>query len=949
MTNDPIAIAKRWTVSISGTDYPYIDIDFEKVHPSPNPDIFTVTLSGKKSLTFFSAISIKKDNVQRFYGYIEKINYEMGEEGINTIIGGRCRKVILWKKWTERFTDTRISGFFANVYPKELIMFLLRCPVSEVPDTESGESWEGDFPRQKIGWGINSDSWGCTANVSSIGTEPDYVKLRLVGFYWRNRGTPSTIEIDDVAGVNDGPMGWTEVGAVGHNCIVRPDDDDTTYIRGTAVNQITWDYTFTNLPVTADTINSVEIIVRARKEVGGWGADYRIEVRIWDGSSSTLAAYIVGNNQAYDDVRIDITDILDTPAKYDAAEVYFTLKATGGTAVRITTCYMIVDYGDSGAQTLNDYFKINFGRTYDRVTGIIVQSRHTSNAYPRYYKIETGTAGEVYTQRASNPAGGNVAQDIIHSWTPVDGVQYVKITITQTTASIPWEITQIYIYTADDADYTVLESTVSPNISLTEANIKAKSASPYLIADAINLPFQRLTDAMEQARVAAFDTNYDPWEWWIDESDGQIHFDSRKGTSHGDKIFEADLHLAVAIKGRSITKTIQRLRVVGRGEGRRQDEISSKWKENAAAMGEVGTFYEELISEKTISNVDTANAWAEVYLKQKKDIIQEIEVDIERDPYDSGSWDVGDDVKLKDSRVDITEQLYRIKRLHVTVSGSKGEKISLTVTNAWQDITDKIADLFKKISQLQLTGTEVEDWVAEGADQGKIKQDKIENIWEMKRQYEESDDFQEVGGDISGSDSYITNANWDQNGRNVIVSKDEMTIYGRNDGGARAETMVTMERRFTDWNRDPRFMVKLKITGGFVDGGDFILFDMVDSEGGNDPDLFGFRIDFDGAVYTVLAIQNNKGGGLIQRAIATITTDTMYEFEAKVDWNDKMVFYYINGVARAVIPLQMGGLEVGDNDIQVMFVRLDSGNAGGQAVVEFFLWQSQSKKESAVD
>ena len=38
------------------------------------------------------------------------------------------------------------------------------------------------------GFGVNPDGWTCSANVSSSGTDPIYAKLRLLDFYWRNRG-----------------------------------------------------------------------------------------------------------------------------------------------------------------------------------------------------------------------------------------------------------------------------------------------------------------------------------------------------------------------------------------------------------------------------------------------------------------------------------------------------------------------------------------------------------------------------------------------------------------------------------------------------------------------------------------------------------------------------------------------------------------------------------------
>jgi len=927
------------------TSYPYISINFDKIHPKPEPDTFTVVLNGKQSLGFFSPVSIRKDEVQRFYGYIENIDYEMSEGGVNTVITGRCRKVILWKKWTERFSDTRLSGFLGKIYPEELVKFILRCPVSDVPEEE--HLWELDYPRQKIGWGINPRQWSmsCNPDPPAEGTDQNSCKLRVKGFYWRNRGNPTTISSYDVGGIQGGNS-WGEFGAVGHNCIVRPDDDDATYIWTGNVGQMSWWYHFTNLPANADTINTCKLHVRA-KRIGGFWFAYGIQVLLWDnerGEARTVG-YIVGNNTAYQDFTIDVTNVIDTPAKFDATRVAFISSAIPfiGAMIRITTAYMTVDYGSGGSQEVGDWFKVNLGKEYDRVTGIIIQCRHAANAYARYYKVEIGDDGENYIQKASSPTGGNLAQDIIHSWTPIDGIQFVKITITQEYSDAPWEITQIHVYQADDDDYTITKSTISPNISLIESNIKSKSASPYLIEYPLNLPFQRLDEAMEIIRMAAFDSNYYTWEFWIDEATGEIHFGERSGSTQSDKIFKANFHLSGASKGRSITKSVQRLRVIGRGEGRRQDECSSAWKEDTTAMEEVGTFYEELISEKQISHLDTANAWAEMYLKMKKSIIDEIEATIERDPYPSGSWDVGDDVTLFDNRVDITEQTYRLKKLHISVDGQSGEIINVTVTNSWEDITDRIADLYKKIRKLEFSGTVVEDWIAEGSEQGKISQEKIENVWEMRKNYEESNDFQEVD-DLATDDTY-GNSGVGANGQDIIVSKDELYVTGATSTpNGSAVVKIWTKLQMTDWDKDPRFTVKFIIREPMSEN-DTLYIQMMDEEGAVD-DRFGFRVIYDGSTYTLEAMLDDNAGSTFLKSVATITTDVMYELEAKVDWDDRLVFYYVDGHPRAVLELDTG-VAIGNNDISVMSVILTTSDPfpASSSEIEFFLWESQAKKE----
>ena len=211
-----------------------------------------------------------------FYGYVEGREWTSEKD---TIITGRCRKLICWKKWTERFAEARgnMQGFFGVVYPEELFKFILRCPVSDVPSED--EDWK-DYPHQKIGWGINPDKWTCTSNESSAGTDPVYVRLRLLDFYWRNRGTDSifgTLLPTSCAGTNQ----WTENG-VGPNCWDYVDDcsNDAQYISETSNGHHTWDYGFSNLPAGASGINSVKLALRLSKAAGwfGWSVTVKVEV-----------------------------------------------------------------------------------------------------------------------------------------------------------------------------------------------------------------------------------------------------------------------------------------------------------------------------------------------------------------------------------------------------------------------------------------------------------------------------------------------------------------------------------------------------------------------------------------------------------------------------------------------------------------------------------------------
>ena len=106
---------------------------------------------------------------------------------------------------------------------------------------------------------------------------------------------------------------------------------------------------------------------------------------------------------------------------------------------------------------------------------------------------------------------------------------------------------------------------------------------------------------------------------------------------------------------------------------------------------------------------------------------------------------------------------------------------------------------------------------------------------------------------------------------------------------------------------------------------------------------------FDGAAYIVRAMLISEGV-TTTRDLGTMAKDETYEFEAKVDWNDQMVFFKFGRpstgtLQQGVIPFPARTIE--DRTLTPMFVlgQLD-GDGGTPATVEFYLWKSQGKKEA---
>lgn len=198
-TRSKIAM-KYVTVHIGGVEKSFIRIHYVKNHPSPDPDTFEIILTPEEvsGVTNFSTVEIKKDGVTEFYGFVEEMTPQDGEDGLEYLVTGRCWKVVLWKKYTERYQESREvgpmdsegnveTGFFGSVKASELFKFIIRCPISIHPK---------GYIRHKIGWGIPSDEWSCCANVTAEAYYPDWVVLRYAGLAWRGRGTMDTFYTD---------------------------------------------------------------------------------------------------------------------------------------------------------------------------------------------------------------------------------------------------------------------------------------------------------------------------------------------------------------------------------------------------------------------------------------------------------------------------------------------------------------------------------------------------------------------------------------------------------------------------------------------------------------------------------------------------------------------------------------------------------------------------------
>jgi len=124
-------------------------------------------------------------------------------------------------------------------------------------------------------------------------------------------------------------------------------------------------------------------------------------VYIYDGSNWTFAGKIYGagwGDGYWKNSELNVTGILDTVIKINNARVYFSVGNTGATSW-IANCWLYVKgsefaYSSDANQQADDYFIVNLGDSYDRVTGTYVESRLHDSMYARNYTVQYTTLSD---------------------------------------------------------------------------------------------------------------------------------------------------------------------------------------------------------------------------------------------------------------------------------------------------------------------------------------------------------------------------------------------------------------------------------------------------------------------------------------------------------------------------------------------------------------------------
>lgn len=523
----------------------------------------------------------------------------------------------------------------------------------------------------------------------------------------------------------------------------------------------------------------------------------------------------------------------------------------------------------------------------------------------------------------------NPFKDVIHSWTP-QSITHLRIRITTEDATHAWAISQLYLYKAESLDYRVWKETGSPSFP-DEQYIQAFSEdSSYTTpVGPLNIPKARLLDAIADI-VGLANSTYIPYEFWLAlDANNTFHIKSQRGSASG-VTFVKGTNLGEVSKTGSVGETVQRTQVVGKAEGQRQEKISSDWTEDTGEMSNVNTFYEDVLTEKTIASREVADLVANISLSESAPPKEPKKVNVTYDPNASMAYDVGDTATFTDSLTGLSgsHRMYNIQKK----VDDNGEHIILTIDAKRRIPEEEIKDIYRRLKELGLVGVLTSDWVGEADDASKVDSKVV------------TESFSKTAKNGTDSNNDITDPSWYvnpapagytpygnhfagttaqlytfANGKMWKHKSEWMGFWGPNAGPAGADSFV-IERRgesFIDeldvrMDQNPKFEAEIRAirdTTGNINGGsacnwnidDYVELGMYDS-----ANVYGFFFrlikEAAGNVLKVYACWNINGTDEYSKLIREIdisdheTDDIRYKLEILTELQDDNSKYVIFNV-----------------------------------------------------
>ena len=517
----------------------------------------------------------------------------------------------------------------------------------------------------------------------------------------------------------------------------------------------------------------------------------------------------------------------------------------------------------------------------------------------------------------------NTYRDIIHSWTP-QSMNHLRVRITTADSNHSWGISQVYIYKAEDVDYRVYKETGSPSfpddqyiLAISEDNQYSSPIGP------LNVGIARLQDAINTVIKYAHES-YIPYVWWLAMDDNNtFHIADRKGSDkHATVTFNKGIQLGGVDKSQDVSDTVQRLKVMGRGEDKRQEEISSDWKEDTTAMNAVGTFIEDIIVERSLANKDVADTIALINLESEKDAKVQVKVYVSNDNYSSMACDVGDEVQIVDSLTATNDSL-RIYNIIKSIE-ENGEHVTLVLGTPWKQIDDEWHEIYKRLKDLDLVGVYTADWMGEYDQASKVDvKESVTDFFEKTAMNDEETSAKEIKDPswyvVPSPDNYTapTGSLGDRsperydfgNGRRWERDDKKMILWGPTSGGGTQTLLVelrgpTNETTDITMSKNPKLVMELKAyekTGEsphLWKDNDYFNVGLVNGETNKG---YFFKIKKESGVFYAYGCWCETGdlaNDTVEEKIRTLTVNTKYRFEILTEADNQLVIFNIYDLDR---------------------------------------------------
>jgi len=336
------------------------------------------------------------------------------------------------------------------------------------------------------------------------------------------------------------------------------------------------------------------------------------------------------------------------------------------------------------------------------ITGIIIRS--IASGFPADFLIQSATQSN-YSDAVTRYTGSiaSAVGTIICSFSAVSAATspYWRIKAVGNWG-YTWKIYEIFFYEGESNARNKIIGNTTARWALTLGTIDTVGT---IIDGPFSIPISRLFEALNRLCEYGAESN-SKREWWINLND-QINFRTRRGSNKSSTItFQFARHFLDYSYSRNIANCVNRHRQFGSDWGKDRDGYQYDWIEDAAKADSYGS-YEKLARDSKLTSNDACELLSNIMLLEAKTPEEQIRLEL-IDDYSVGTWQVGDDVNIDCSPINL-DATFRIKKKIVNIDGS-GEKVNLILGESakyrsYKDYHDRIAWIKKKILETDLRQT----------------------------------------------------------------------------------------------------------------------------------------------------------------------------------------------------------------------------------------------------